>query len=564
MLLGLYIIIWFANITTLLVPICRTTKYFSWELIRRGAFFLELDFMRELKRLIFFFLIAWIRFSVFHYRIRYIRGEKFQDRFFLLLILFVLSMFLLVFRANLFMLIIGWDGLGVTSFLLVVYFQNKVSFNAGIITILTNRVGDVLIIRGMALLMSRISWSIFLIPKLGGGTTTPVFFLIITLAAFTKRAQIPFSRWLPAAIAAPTPVSSLVHSSTLVTAGVFLLIRFKELIVFKCPLAGNLILVAGTATIIIAGVSGLWENDLKKIVALSTLRQLGLIISCLGAGAVKIAFCHLLIHAYFKALLFMATGRLIHSSLGYQDLRTISLPGAHSPITSRIVLVTNFSLMGLPFIRAFYSKDHFLEICMSRIINRYIMLFFLAGVMLTTLYSTRFLVLTFASCLKRFPYHAHEDTDIGILMSYENLFLAALIGGAGYYYEYLKFKGRGLSLTFEIKNVILPLILVSFFIVLVYIGSFKFFNHPQILKWTVGGILGITLLSKRFLKTNFFARVFWIDKLIEKSILKNFLFETSKHTLQSSSGVSFSSLRKFWARISFLILLTLFICFEIE
>lgn len=321
-----------------------------------------------------------------------------------------------------------------------------------------------------------------MIPKLGGGTTTPVFFLIITLAAFTKRAQIPFSRWLPAAIAAPTPVSSLVHSSTLVTAGVFLLIRFKELIVFKCPLAGNLILVAGTATIIIAGVSGLWENDLKKIVALSTLRQLGLIISCLGAGAVKIAFCHLLIHAYFKALLFMATGRLIHSSLGYQDLRAISLPGAHSPITSRIVLVTNFSLIGLPFIRAFYSKDHFLEICMSRVINRYIMLLFLAGVMLTTLYSTRFLVLTFASCLKRFPYHAHEDTDIGILMSYENLFLAALIGGAGYYYEYLKFKGRRLSLTFEIKNVILPLILVSFFIVLVYIGSFKFFNHPQILK----------------------------------------------------------------------------------
>ena len=557
----LYILIVFSNLATLMVPICRTTKYFSWELLSMPFFSLELDFIRELKRIVFFFLISWISFRVLRYRARYISREKFQDRFFILLILFVFSMYLLVFSSNFFILIIGWDGLGVTSFLLVIYFQNKVSLNAGMLTILTNRVGDVLIISSMAILIPCLSWSVFFLPKRGGVYIPPVFFALITVAAFTKRAQIPFSAWLPAAMAAPTPVSSLVHSSTLVTAGVFILLRFKNIIILSCPRAGNLILFRGTATMIIAGLRGLWENDLKKMVALSTLRQLGLIIACLGAGAIKIAFCHLLIHAYFKALLFMATGSLIHSSLGYQDLRVIRLPGSYSPLTSRVVLVTNFRLIGLPFMRAFYSKDLFLEMCMSGTINGYTLLMFLGGVRLTTLYSTRFLILRFSSPLKQCSYISHEDADVTIAMSYENLFTAALFGGLAYSYEYLKYKGRRLILTFEMKNVILPIILVSFLGVTLYIRSLIFFKKINNLKWTTGGILGLSILSKRFNKMTFFLSTHYLDKAIEKSFLKFFLFENRLERLKKGAPSS-PRIRKFWTTLSFLIVIIISICIE--
>ena len=173
-------------------------------------------------------------------------------------------------------------------------------------------------------------------------------------AAFTKRAQIPFSAWLPAAMAAPTPVSSLVHSSTLVTAGVYLLIRAEDLI--SATGLRMLPLLAGRATMLIAGVRALFETDIKKIVALSTLSQLGLIIISLGIGGWIITFAHLLAHAYFKALLFMAVGTSIHMADDYQDLRKASL-SLSSRITLTFIGVANLRLCGFPFLAGFYSKD---------------------------------------------------------------------------------------------------------------------------------------------------------------------------------------------------------------
>lgn len=338
--------------------------------------------------------VAWISFAVFLYRQSYMMLDKHLPRFSGILLAFVLSMFLLIFRPNLFTVIIGWDGLGVTSFLLVIYFQNLNSLNAGLITLLTNRLGDVLIITSMALLLARGTWAV------GGGglLPTPVAHILL-VAAFTKRAQLPFSSWLPAAMAAPTPVSALVHSSTLVTAGIYLVLRFKGGLLVDAS-AQQLCLFTGAGTIVVAGVRGLYEDDFKKLVALSTLSQLGLIVTSLGLLRFEIVFFHLLTHAFFKALLFLGTGSIIHSSANTQDLHAISLPWQASPLTSSVVLVSNLSLIGLPFTSGFYSKDMALELGLSSSLGflRFALLFI--GTALTALYSVRFMLLSLAAPAK--------------------------------------------------------------------------------------------------------------------------------------------------------------------
>lgn len=210
------------------------------------------------------------------------------------------------------------------------------------------------------------------------------------VAACTKSAQIPFSAWLPAAIAAPTPVSSLVHSSTLVTAGVYLVFRFSGAI------DGTVALLAlayvGGATTLIAGIAAIYERDIKKIVALSTLRQLGLMCASLGLGFKELAFFHLLAHAYFKALLFMSVGSLIHLSRDYQDLRKISTTSNSAPVTLSFSIVANLSLCGLPFTSGFYSKDLILESQAGGLSSAILLCLLFLSVLLTLSYSIRLVV----------------------------------------------------------------------------------------------------------------------------------------------------------------------------
>ena len=186
-----------------------------------------------------------------------------------------------------------------------------------------------------------------------------IIYLII-ISACTKRAQIPFSAWLPAAIAAPTPVSSLVHSSTLVTAGVYLLIRIN-LIIIEINITKFLFII-GMITIVIAGITAIIEIDIKKIIGLSTLRQLGIIMLILGSGNPILSFFHLISHAFFKAILFICAGMIIHNIKDYQDIRKIGLRFFNLNFSISIIIIANIRLCGLPFLRGFYSKDLIIEI----------------------------------------------------------------------------------------------------------------------------------------------------------------------------------------------------------
>ncbi|KAG7158487.1 NADH-ubiquinone oxidoreductase chain 5-like 16, partial [Homarus americanus] len=299
--------------------------------------------------------------SVAHIGGDYIEGDKRFNRFIYLVLAFVLSIGALIVRPNIIRILLGWDGLGLVSYALVIFYQNEKSANAGILTVLSNRVGDVAI-------LLRIS-------------------LIFIAGAITKRAQIPFSAWLPAAMAAPTPVSALVHSSTLVTAGVYLLIRFSPALIGSE--AQSVLLIISCLTIFIAGLGANFEYDLKKIIALSTLSQLGVILRILALGFADLAFFHLLAHALFKALLFICAGVVIHAVKEYQDIRCIGRLVFRIPLTRTCINLANLALCGIPFLAGFYSKDLILEVAFIRNINLLAFILYALATGLTVCYRFR-------------------------------------------------------------------------------------------------------------------------------------------------------------------------------
>lgn len=334
-----------------------------------------MTFLFDWISLLFISFVLFISSIVIFYSKEYIIEDKNINRFILLILIFIFSIIILIISPNLIRILLGWDGLGLVSYCLVIYFQNFKSFNAGILTALSNRIGDASLLLAISWILNFGRWRfIFFFDFFKYDRDLLIVGFLVILAAITKRAQIPFSSWLPAAIAAPTPVSALVHSSTLVTAGVYLLIRFN--ILFTNYYFSFILLLLGRLTIFISGLGANFENDLKKTIALSTLRQLGLIISILSLGFYKLAFFHLLTHALFKALLFLCAGRFIHNIINFQDVRFGGSLFFQIPISSFCFNISRLALCGIPFLAGFYSKDLILEIVSINYINFFIFFIF--------------------------------------------------------------------------------------------------------------------------------------------------------------------------------------------
>lgn len=378
--------------------------------------------------LLFMRFVLLISSIVIFYRKRYISSERNLVRFIVLVLIFVLSIILLIISPNLIRILLGWDGLGLVSYCLVIYYQNLKSFNAGMLTALSNRIGDVFILIVVAWILNYGRWNyIFYINFIKTDWSIKLISVIIIIAAITKRAQIPFSSWLPAAIAAPTPVSALVHSSTLVTAGVYLLIRFNEIL--ENTIFLKILLLISRLTIFIAGISANYEFDLKKIIALSTLRQLGLIIRILRIGIPNLAFFHLLTHAIFKALLFICAGVIIHMIIDIQDIRYIGGLRRYVPLTSLCFNISNIALCGIPFLAGFYSKDLILEILRLRNFNRFIYYLFFISTGLTIYYRIRLIFYTIINDYNLFSIFNLFDEDYIIIKSIFVLLFMSLIRG---------------------------------------------------------------------------------------------------------------------------------------
>jgi len=364
--------------------------FIEWQVINICSVELILTFLLDWIRLRFISVVILISSMVMFYSYIYLYGDLYISRFIVLVFLFVLSIILLVLSPNIVRILLGWDGLGLVSYCLVIYYQNVKSSSAGILTILSNRIGDVAILLRISWMFNYGGWNFYYLGFIFSDSRIKWILVFVVLAAITKRAQIPFSAWLPAAIAAPTPVSSLVHSSTLVTAGVYLLIRFNEVLGIRV-----LVLFVSVLTIFMSGMGANFEMDLKKIIALSTLSQLGVIIITLSLGFIELSFFHLITHALFKSLLFLCAGVYIHRFKDIQDIRYLGGVGKVLPLTRMLFIGCSLSLCGFPYLAGFYSKDIILETFFIDRINFLIFILVFLGTLATISYSLRLVYFIF-------------------------------------------------------------------------------------------------------------------------------------------------------------------------
>nr|YP_010534085.1 NADH dehydrogenase subunit 5 [Amblyomma sparsum]UXX50180.1 NADH dehydrogenase subunit 5 [Amblyomma nuttalli] len=382
---------------------------------------LKLYFLFDWISTFFVSMVLFISSMVIFFSNSYMQEDKSKDSFCFIVLMFVFSMILLILMPNMLMIILGWDGLGLVSYCLVIYYQSVNSYNSGMMTIMSNRVGDVMIILSLIFFVNFGSFDFSNFDKI-----ELICGILILVASLTKSAQIPFSAWLPAAMAAPTPVSSLVHSSTLVTAGVYLLMRFMYL--FKMEMFSMILMKISLLTMLMAGINAFFENDFKKIIAFSTLSQLSLMMISISLGMMEFAFFHLIMHAIFKSMLFLCAGLMIHSFSGIQDIRMLGNFFNVSPLISSCMMISILSLMGFPFIGGFYSKDLIVEFFFFKISNFILIIFFYLGIGFTFLYCSRLIYILLLKSTMNLNY-TKFNFDFYMNFSIFNLCLMAIITG---------------------------------------------------------------------------------------------------------------------------------------
>lgn len=355
-------------------------------LVEWDLFFKNLDWELTVKidwvSIQFSIIVFMITSIIIIFSLSYINHDKEKIKFNFIILFFIISIIILIFSFNFPLILLGWDGLGVTSFFLILYFHSKKSIICSFVTLIINRIGDLLIIFSLCLFMNFLSWITLKIIDI-----KIYIILFFVVALITKSAQFPFSFWLPAAIAAPTPVSSLVHSSTLVTAGVYVYYRFK----FVIP--DNLmktIFFLAFLTFFFSCILAITSIDLKEIIAYSTMSQIGFLFISLIMRIKKIFIFHLCSHALFKAVLFMTSGLLIYQNKGIQNLQKLVYFPKRRLVINSSFLISLLSIRGIMFLSGFYSKDLILESFFSE--RKQIFYFFLTlSIALTIMYSVRIL-----------------------------------------------------------------------------------------------------------------------------------------------------------------------------
>nr|UAM95888.1 NADH dehydrogenase subunit 5 [Semblis atrata] len=511
--------------------------FYEYEFFSLNSSELVMVLLFDWMTMFFIGVVFLISSMVIFYSWSYMFMDINKNRFLILVLLFVMSMMFMIISPNLISILLGWDGLGLVSYCLVIYYQNVKSYNAGMLTILSNRVGDAAILMAIAWMINYGSWNFYFYQVyMKMDSYMFVIGMLVILAGITKSAQIPFSSWLPAAMAAPTPVSALVHSSTLVTAGVYLLIRFSVLM--ENSILFKFLMFLGMLTMFMSGLGANFEFDLKKIIALSTLSQLGLMMTILGAGFLNLAFFHLLTHAFFKSLLFLCAGVLIHSFKDTQDIRAMGNMIKFMPMVSTYFNISNLALCGAPFLAGFYSKDLILEVMFLSNMNiiSFFFIFFSTG--LTVSYSFRLLYWSFYSNFKLYSLYNLHDEDNVMNKSMFILMMMSILAGSMFMWVILPVMSM-IYIPLHLKFMVLYVIFMGLMFSYLFIYIYKLKNWKIWFKMSsfMGGMWFLPVISTYGVNLLILKSGLLMKKSLDFGWLENLIYSNINNNLIGVSKI---------------------------
>jgi NADH-quinone oxidoreductase subunit L len=419
-------------------PVAETVTLFDW--ISVGNFSAKMSFLVDGLSAIFLMVITGVGFLIHLYSTGYMHEDDGFRRFFAYLNLFVFFMLLLVLGDNFLVMFIGWEGVGLCSYLLIGFWFKNIDYSsAAKKAFIMNRIGDLGLLLGIFLIyqttqsvvfqqvMSAESMAKFTTPVLTAAT------LFLFIGAIGKSAQIPLYTWLPDAMAGPTPVSALIHAATMVTAGIYMVARCSTMYA-AAPISMDVIAWTGTITALFAATIGFMQMDIKKVLAYSTVSQLGFMFAALGVGAFSAGVFHVVTHAFFKALLFLGAGSVIHAMHHEQDIRNMGGLRKYLPITHITFLIGYLAIVGFPFFSGYFSKDMIIIKALEH--NPIIGYLLIAAALMTTFYMSRLYYLTFWGSFRGTHEQEHHLHESPLSMTVPLMILAAFAAGGGFLLEH--------------------------------------------------------------------------------------------------------------------------------